>query len=425
MALDYTTKSGDTWDLIALNVYGSELKADWLMQNNPRYIHIVRFDSGTVLSTPALPAEKRRPSALEGRCMMVLTAARPKGRQAAVLLTYEKTDISEEIAPDLESFKYTDVAESKSDSVSITVNAKAAKWKNDWMPEKGVKLYPAIVVKDWNIGGIESGYRDYSAECGAFVLDDLSFAGAPDSLTMGGVAKPNDTSFSERNRTFTWKNTSVKKIAETIAGRYKLELKFEGDDHGIDAKEQDGTDSAFLQDLCSTYALVIKVYTSKLWVYDREKYKAKDPVWTVYESRPVGNPTALCVEPGSFKWNTKLTGTYTGGLYTYTNKQKKININVKVGTDERQLKLTGKVSSEADAKARLIAAIKNANHGATKISFTMLGYPAGASAQCFNLVGYGKMDGKYFVDQMEHTISPSNGYKTQVKASKVEKEDFA
>ena len=155
--------------------------------------------------------------------MMVLTAARPKGRQAAVLLTYEKTDISEEIAPNLESFKYTDVAESKSDSVSITVNAKAAKWKNDWMPEKGVKLYPAIVVKDWNIGGIESGYRDYSAECGAFVLDDLSFAGAPDSLTMGGVAKPNDTSFSERNRTFTWKNTSVKKIAETIAGRYKLE----------------------------------------------------------------------------------------------------------------------------------------------------------------------------------------------------------
>ena len=120
--------------------------------------------------------------------MMVLTAARPKGRQAAVLLTYEKTDISEEIAPDLESFKYTDVAESQSDSVSITVNAKAAKWKNNRMPEKGVKLYPAIVVKDWNIGGIESGCRDYSAECGAFVLDDLSFAGAPDSLTMGGVA---------------------------------------------------------------------------------------------------------------------------------------------------------------------------------------------------------------------------------------------
>lgn len=46
MALDYTTKSGDTWDLIALNVYGSELKADWLMQNNPRYM--IDFSSTVV-----------------------------------------------------------------------------------------------------------------------------------------------------------------------------------------------------------------------------------------------------------------------------------------------------------------------------------------------------------------------------------------
>ena len=323
---------------------------------------------------------------------MLLTAARPKGRQATILLKYQNKDISEEIAPDVESFRYTDVAASQSDSVSITVNARAEKWKNDWMPEKGVKLYPTIAVKDWNIGG----YRDYSAECGAFVLDDLSFSSTPDTLTMGGVAKPNDTSFSERNRTFTWKKTSVKKIAEKIAGRYGLELKF-----------------------------VIKVYTEKLWVYDREKYKAKDAVWTVYEVAPLTDPTALCVEQGSFKWSTKLTGTYTGGIYTYTNKQKKIDINVKVGTEERQLKLSGKVSSEADAKARLIAKLKNANHGATTISFTVPGYPVGASAQCINVVGFGKMAGKYFIDEMEHSYSPSGGYKTQIKASKVEREEFA
>lgn len=58
MALDYTTKSGDTWDQIAYNVYGSELKTDWLMQANPEYIEVTRFDSGTVLSTPDLPTEK-------------------------------------------------------------------------------------------------------------------------------------------------------------------------------------------------------------------------------------------------------------------------------------------------------------------------------------------------------------------------------
>ncbi len=41
----YTTKSGDTWDSIALSVYGSEEKADWLMQNNSQHIRTTRFDS--------------------------------------------------------------------------------------------------------------------------------------------------------------------------------------------------------------------------------------------------------------------------------------------------------------------------------------------------------------------------------------------
>ena len=49
MALDYTTKSGDTWDLIALNVYGSELKADWqIYPYRP-----VRFRHGAVNTSSA------------------------------------------------------------------------------------------------------------------------------------------------------------------------------------------------------------------------------------------------------------------------------------------------------------------------------------------------------------------------------------
>lgn len=51
----YTTISGDTWDGIALEVYGSEAEADWLMQHNPRYITTTKFASGIVLQTPAVP----------------------------------------------------------------------------------------------------------------------------------------------------------------------------------------------------------------------------------------------------------------------------------------------------------------------------------------------------------------------------------
>lgn len=351
--------------------------------------------------------------------MSIAGVASEKARRANIRLIYESTDITADISDVLESFSYKDCAEGESDSISIAIDAADDKWKGSWMPDKGAKLYPTIAVTDWNFGGVKSGIRDLSAECGTFTLDDLGYSDAPDMLDIGAVAKPNDTSFSERERDFDWKNTSIKKIAEEIAGRYSLTLQFEGTDHEIEVKEQSATDSAFLQELCETYGLCMKVYTEKLWIYDRETYKANDPAFTVYRVAPVDDPAALCVQRGSFKWNTTLAGTYTGGIFTYTNEKEEIDISVEVGTPERQLKLNKKASSEADAQAQLEAAIANANHGATTVSFTMMGYPAGAATQCFTLSGYGSMDGKYFIDSMEHIVG-SSGYTAKIEASKVE-----
>ena len=51
----YITKSGDTWDMIAKEVYGSEYHADVLMAANAA--HII-FQAGVELSTPALEEER-------------------------------------------------------------------------------------------------------------------------------------------------------------------------------------------------------------------------------------------------------------------------------------------------------------------------------------------------------------------------------
>ncbi len=53
----YTTKQGDTWDNIALKVYGEERHASYLMQNNYACLDILVFSSGTILNTPALLEE--------------------------------------------------------------------------------------------------------------------------------------------------------------------------------------------------------------------------------------------------------------------------------------------------------------------------------------------------------------------------------
>ena len=49
----YTTKSGDTWDVIAKEVYGSEYHADVLMAANPQEIDTFIFNAGVELNTPA------------------------------------------------------------------------------------------------------------------------------------------------------------------------------------------------------------------------------------------------------------------------------------------------------------------------------------------------------------------------------------
>lgn len=51
----YETMSGDTWDMIALMVYGDEKYADFLMKNNPFLIGTVIFNAGTYVYTPDLP----------------------------------------------------------------------------------------------------------------------------------------------------------------------------------------------------------------------------------------------------------------------------------------------------------------------------------------------------------------------------------
>ena len=63
----YTTKSGDTWDVIAKEVYGSEYHADVLMAANPQEIDTFIFNAGVELNTPALKMCATTATLLPGR----------------------------------------------------------------------------------------------------------------------------------------------------------------------------------------------------------------------------------------------------------------------------------------------------------------------------------------------------------------------
>lgn len=57
MASAYTTKQGDTWDLMAYDLYGDEKYMRYLMEANFPLLDILVFSSGTVIHVPDLPEE--------------------------------------------------------------------------------------------------------------------------------------------------------------------------------------------------------------------------------------------------------------------------------------------------------------------------------------------------------------------------------
>ena len=312
------------------------------------------------------------------------------------------TKQARQIEGEVESLTYTDSASNESDSLDLTMNA-----EDEDLPEKGAVLRPYILGKNWEREG-----DDRKICCGLFVLDDVNFRDTPSILQVGGVAKPSDTDFSELEREIIWKNTSIRRIGQTIAARYGLGFSYDAEDHEIECDEQDGTDSGYYNALCKNYGLILKVYAKRLWVYDREAYKRKRPVKTIDRADIIR---------GSFNYSTALAGTYTGGYFTYTDPDKDCDIVCSVGSGPHIKSVNRRATSVHDAAVQLCAEINNANHGTTTIRFSLPGEWRVSAGNNIQLTGYQrKINGKYFVDKAVHKVSKSGGFTTDLECSRVE-----
>lgn len=323
-------------------------------------------------------------------------------RRLALDVRYNSYPFAGQVGGDIESLTYTDSAADNSDSIDITINAQDRKWLLGWMPEKGATLRARVLGYNWERQGQRS-----IMECGLFVLDDVSFSDAPTTLQVGGVSKPSDSDFSELERDVIWKNTSIKRIGAKIAARYGLAFTYDADDYDIECDEQDGTDSSYYNSLCKNYGLILKVYARRLWVYDREKYKAKRAVRTFDRSQ---------IRPGSFGYTTTLSGTYTGGYFNYTDADKDIDIECSVGGGSHTKSVNRRATSVYDASVQLCAELNSANHGIVKLRFGVDGDWRVSAGNCIALTGFGNLNGKYFVDKVTHKVS-SNGLTTDFECS--------
>ena len=328
------------------------------------------------------------------------------GRKATVKMLYNSKS-ADQMAPYLSSFRFSEVASGSSDSISVQLADPDRKWINGWFPKKGDKLKPTIHFENW-----EKDDDLKLLNCGTFIIDDFSFKGGPISCTIDALALPSTSGFKATERTSTYEKTTIKEIGEKIADRNGLTLVYDADKFTIESVAQDKkTDCAFLNELVIKYGLALKIFNDRLVIFDEAVYEQKAVVATLTEED---------FEP-SWKYNTSLAGTYTGMQYSYTNSKKGKTYNVEIGGGDRIMTCDDEASNLTEATRIAVSKLNNANKGTTTMQITLRGTWKIVATSCVQISGLGMLDGKYYVERADTSISGSGGTKLTLSLRKVEK----
>lgn len=309
--------------------------------------------------------------------------------------------LGKKIEAQITALSYSDIASGQSDSVSITMHDIGKEWMNAYMPKRGADLSAKINLRNWD--------GDKSVNCGTFILDDISFSGKPTTCVLGGVSVPTMDDFKSLQRTNTFQNTTVQDIASQIAARAGVALHYEADTFQVNEIEQNRqTDSAFLLSLCEKYGLSLKVYNQKIVIFDTVKYEEKSAVCTLQETD--------CLR---WSYNTTIEGTYTGVDLNYTDPDTDETINITMGEKGRVYSINTQADNRYDAELQAAAKANEANRSIETMEISIKANPSIVASQCIQIFGLGKIDGKYFIDKVKHSISGS-GYTMALSLHKVQ-----
>lgn len=321
-------------------------------------------------------------------------------RKAVPSLSFNGKNVNTSLADYLQSVSCEDVASGRSDAITITLQNIDTKWLNQWYPSKGDRIAGSIAFKNWEKDG-----DDRKVNCGTFVLDEIKFSGGPLEVRISGLAIPASESFKTRERTKTWKNATIKKIGQEIAGRYKLGLSYSGPNIQIASIEQtDKSDSAFLYDVCQKYGLSMKVFNDKIIIYDQTAQEKKSAIFTLSRASFVDD---------DWEYTDALEGTYTGARVSYKSGQDNEEISVYLGlkaenaSDSRVLNITETAEDQNTAYYMAAAQVNKSNEKATTLSGKIWADPAICAGICVTISGMGKANGKYFVDKSTIEVTDS------------------
>ncbi|MCM1543285.1 MAG: hypothetical protein NC121_18790 [Blautia sp.] len=317
--------------------------------------------------------------------------------RSRLILEYNGVDVTDAIAGSCESFTWKDNASGEADTLTMTLDDTSGKWMDGFHPSDDDTFRAWIQMQEW-----AADYKQGKLYCGCFMIGSLKYGGFPETLQLSGISTPIDSNFNVKQKSRTWSRTTLRTMMGDIAGNAGIELVFDAEDVSIGSANQTGrTDLAFASSICSEYGLSVKLYNKKMVVYDQNVYERKAARYDITHGQ-LGESGAYTITEQAANLYDSVKIQYTdgrsGGTLTYA-----YTIPGKAGS--RQMVVTTKADSYADAEKKAKAALRENVRNSRQVTIKMMGSAKYMAADCFNLSGFGKLDGKYFIDSVTHQKS--------------------
>lgn len=317
--------------------------------------------------------------------------------RSSLAIEYNGVEATEIIANDCNSFTWKDNASGTADTFTIDLSNLNRKWMNGFFPDDKDVFKAWIQLSEW-----AADYREGKLYCGMFMVDSLKFSGFPERLQLSGISVPTDGNFNVKQKNRTWKKTTLKTVLSDIASEAGIDLVFDGEDVSMENVNQSGkTDLAFAYAVCSEYGMSMKLYNNKIVVYDQTEYEKAEARYDITHGQMGGS--------GSYTITSQITCVYDSVKIQYTKSKKGKAMTYEYiapgKSGSRQMFLTSKAESYGDAEKKAKAALRDNMRKSRSITIKTMGSAKYMAAQCFNLSGFGKLDGKYFIDSVTHQKS--------------------
>ncbi len=330
-------------------------------------------------------------------------------RRASLKVMYSGTDISKYINNQISSFSYVDCAKGEADTIDITLSDENNQWINNNMLNKYDHIYAEINTLNWNKFG-----ETQRLNCGDFLIDEPSFSGPPDTVVIQAISKPSNSNFTETKNSKVWINATVEEIANEIAKRNGLKLFYDADRITVGTSEQsENSDMSYLTELTETYGLAFKLTDKTIVIFSEKQYESKPAVYTVVKNKK---------DTISYDFKSQLTNTaYDSCKITYidadgTYKEYKYSIYEPKDNEElKEYKINTIAKSYAEAEILVMSKLRQLNKKEVSGSITLIGNVSLVGGVNVNVSGFGKFDGKYFVDRAIHELP---NYNTTIEVHK-------